>query len=505
MLELGIIRIISSEYDVLGSGFLIDNRYAFTCAHAIESEITDKDNITNNIIYVNFPLINEEIYPARIRYYNPAKEKRGRNDVALLQLEDAPKQIREVKSSQLLYLVPYRRGELSARAYGFPEDSVDGRWVDVNLKGPVGERLQFSSNDAIKVGFSGAALIDSKHENMVIGMIASKISSPETGFAIPADYLQDILKEIQHKDCILEAIRILDSEKAKYERELTMEFEDFVRGVFDKAHNRTQYSNGHTYMRQREILVYGWLLQKRYGAIIRQQLYKYVGENQKDQIDRFLYRDLPKQGIEEDEDEYLRFSKDFMLTIETIGLSDPPIMKPVPYLEITGYDILKYFMEMESRPNLDMVITQAFTSALNAQLGNIQKVRNLTFSEIVDKNQKWKFIVVVDTNDGVYTVNDLRSIAADSVLVRAGETTPILLFAPNSEDITFLGESEYFYKIYHIWSISIARLFSRLDILIKAKQKQKVTEYFNHFFPPEDESSDFKAGDWISRLEQAIP
>lgn len=192
-----IVKILRDD-TVVGTGFVVSDRFIATCAHVVDA-VHAKPGDSIKIQFLKRKTASPFVYVEPGLWRDSSKE-----DVAILRLnESLPKGIAPVALSSSKNFT--RALELQEFCgYGFPEgEQEDGLWAEITVVGqlPGSERLQVKSLE-IEPGFSGGPILDLQRGE-VVGMIqAIRDMDPETGrnqdtaFANPAVVIRAILPEI---------------------------------------------------------------------------------------------------------------------------------------------------------------------------------------------------------------------------------------------------------------------------------------------------------------------
>lgn len=216
-LESGTIRILRPNGSTAGTGFLLSERIAVTCAHVVESTGV----LPGSEISFMYHLGGIKIQNAIVLENGWSKK----NDVAILKLiEKPPKWIHPLIMQPSL--------SMEGRAFqslGYPNDGpVQTRWPQGNISGRVNvdeyanPLLQLQGRE-IDRGLSGSAMVD-RTTRRVIGMIAAyqDIKRPigsenvRFGYAIPIETiwkvypeLENVLPSLPRRSSLVEGIHLL--------------------------------------------------------------------------------------------------------------------------------------------------------------------------------------------------------------------------------------------------------------------------------------------------------
>ena len=206
-----LIRIFSKDDKIIGSGFLVIDRYALTCVHVVADALginrNTQDRPTKEI-KIDFPLIaSGKKLKANVSGWLPLhsadhEQPSGDEDIALLEiLDELPDKCHPAKlvSSDVMAGTKFN-------TFGFPKDYDKGQPADGATKGSISDGCVVIEDPArtgyfVEQGFSGAP-VWSISDNSVIGMIVSADKkSLRTAYMIPASLLRkEVMKTVfSHK------------------------------------------------------------------------------------------------------------------------------------------------------------------------------------------------------------------------------------------------------------------------------------------------------------------
>ena len=186
---------------IVGTGFLVEDRYLLTCAHVVNSALLPDQEPIGASLSVTF-FNNEASYPAIVIYHKFDEMTYGA-DAAVLYL--SPETKPSVKGWQLHPLHLQQLNGAEIYAFGYPggrlpglkltavtHGEVDGGWIQIQGPQP--------TSVAVEEGFSGAP-VWSATEQAWVGMIVARDqerTDSKIGFIIPTQKLIAPLKAIQY-------------------------------------------------------------------------------------------------------------------------------------------------------------------------------------------------------------------------------------------------------------------------------------------------------------------
>lgn len=183
---------------VVGTGFLVSDRYILTCAHVVTSALGIPQNtqgMPTDLVELDFLIASGQKVKSKVVFWQPVNPSRIGEDIAGLILEDAlPEGI------QPLHLMSCGNfwGH-QVRILGFPKDHREGIWATGTLRDKQAQGwVQFdgiaSQDRAIEKGFSGAPVWDETVKG-VVGMAVAAEKRREdvtAAFMIPTLILSSI-------------------------------------------------------------------------------------------------------------------------------------------------------------------------------------------------------------------------------------------------------------------------------------------------------------------------
>ncbi len=187
-LSLAIARLRKGDSDIVGTGFLVSDRYVLTCAHvvnaALEKDFNSKEKPTE-IVNLDLPFIEGNCgeLKGRVVFWLDSNKKtlqendiRGAYDIAGLELETPVTRSKPVKLLAQSNLYNHQ-----FQTFGFPSGVPEGIWVDGRLferqtNGWIQMEGNHNASYFIKGGFSGAPVYDLELQG-VVGMVATAFAS----------------------------------------------------------------------------------------------------------------------------------------------------------------------------------------------------------------------------------------------------------------------------------------------------------------------------------------
>ncbi len=198
--ESAIVRIWSEDEEIVGMGFLIDDRKALTCAHVVTIALgipDDTPELPTDKIRLDFPLIAPgEMLTTRVVFWPPVQSHNSNiseheEDIAGLELESDPPA--DAQPVNLVLAEDLWNHEF--RAFGTPRGYEDGVWASGTLRGrQTDDWVQLEdikhTGYFIEPGFSGGPVWDEQLEG-VVGMVVATDTQPgvRTAFIIPTEVL----------------------------------------------------------------------------------------------------------------------------------------------------------------------------------------------------------------------------------------------------------------------------------------------------------------------------
>ena len=133
--DTSIVRIRMADRTVVGTGFLVDERHIFTCAHVVTQALglpEDVPEVPQVLVLLDFPLVApKKFFTAKVVRWQPRQEDES-GDIAVLQLQADPPEGAEAAcfaEAEDFWNHPFR-------AFGFPVGQDDGVWATGQLLGP---------------------------------------------------------------------------------------------------------------------------------------------------------------------------------------------------------------------------------------------------------------------------------------------------------------------------------------------------------------------------------
>ena len=188
----GIVRILDSNREIAGTGFVVAENLAVTCAHVIPAAAQPKDGQAGADVELVFRAGGGRALAAVVpEWFRPAEAE----DVAFLQLrEPLPEGVRPLS----LGSSGGASGHLF-QTFGFPsaspEEGIGGKGDILGETLMQGMRVLQLSSHQITTGFSGAPVFDTA-TSRVVGMVNAIAPQDgygrlaETAFMIPAETLR---------------------------------------------------------------------------------------------------------------------------------------------------------------------------------------------------------------------------------------------------------------------------------------------------------------------------
>ncbi|GAC1614540.1 MAG: hypothetical protein NVS4B11_00030 [Ktedonobacteraceae bacterium] len=199
-IEASIVRIRTTDRDVVGTGFLVDEQHIFTCAHVVMAALDlpeDSSAVPPEPVWLDFPLIvpkNKKLLTAKVVQWLPG-QKDGSGDIAVLELQTGLPEGAEAvcfAEDEDFWKHPFR-------AFGFPEGQDDGVWATGRLLGRQATNWIMiedvkAQGFAVIQGFSGGPVWDEQLQG-VVGMVVAasrQTTVDKTAFVIPMDELVSV-------------------------------------------------------------------------------------------------------------------------------------------------------------------------------------------------------------------------------------------------------------------------------------------------------------------------
>ena len=200
-LSLAIARLRKFDSDIVGTGFLVSDKYVLTCAHvvnaALEKDFNSKEK-PNEIVNLDLPFIEDSgVIKSRVVFWLDSNKGtlqangiRGAYDIAGLELETPITNTKPIKLLEQGSLYNHK-----FQTFGFPSGLSEGIWVDGRLfeqqtNGWIQMEGNHNASYFIKGGFSGAPVYDVELQG-VVGMVATAFASKNIRIAqmIPSTVL----------------------------------------------------------------------------------------------------------------------------------------------------------------------------------------------------------------------------------------------------------------------------------------------------------------------------
>jgi hypothetical protein len=196
-----IAAIYSTSGAIVGTGFLLSERYLLTCAHVVDAALGPTIDARSASISISFPFVSsEQKYQSNVVDYWLDEPGKYHKDFAILKLNNsAPPQVKPI---QLISLKEYE-DNLLLKSFGLPKGDTLGRNLKAAIRGAVpGGWIQIEDTKytgvAIEEGFSGAPVWCDRVSGWIGMIVARDRKRPEAkiGFMIPTDELRIPLREI---------------------------------------------------------------------------------------------------------------------------------------------------------------------------------------------------------------------------------------------------------------------------------------------------------------------
>ncbi|WP_413176382.1 trypsin-like peptidase domain-containing protein [Anabaena azotica] len=239
-----IIRLFYQER-VVGIGFLVAEKYAFTCAHVVAQALMISSTTSHppdGEIEIDFPLANsKEKIKAKVVYWCPESGLNSSEtieDIAVLKLENI---LASAYPTRLILSENISKNPF--KVFGCPAGVPFGVWATGVISEQIGKQwIQLEDNKvtgyAIEAGFSGSPVWDEQLQG-VVGMVVAadrKRDTAKVAFMIPTQILisPDICQVIGELTAtfpqlnstnisatakVQEPIRLTDGERRRLERE----------------------------------------------------------------------------------------------------------------------------------------------------------------------------------------------------------------------------------------------------------------------------------------------
>ena len=200
--ETCIVRLLTID-GIAGTGFLVSDNYAITCAHVVAKALSipeNKHNKPEGKLYLGVPHYRLEI-EAKVEIWHPVLPnlKEGYSDIAILKLlKNLPNDI------QPMVIKEQNFREHMFRTYGFPDGFDRSTLAQGKIVGnPLGDRVEVEceQDKCIVAGFSGAPIWDETLQG-IVGMVveAAAYQLSKKAFFIPINTLIEIWPKL-HQYC----------------------------------------------------------------------------------------------------------------------------------------------------------------------------------------------------------------------------------------------------------------------------------------------------------------
>ena len=232
-LSQSVVRIFNDNGQIVGSGFLIDEKLILTTAHVIAQAMGLKDDFPTttheqlgHVFHIDFPFIkSREIYTAHNTYL-ASRNPGGGSDRAFLRLDnDLPK---NAKPIALLTDEKFAGKLWGHRFWAYVPSGVSdpGDWINGTLLEPQDNRwLKVKINSIHSFGpvFSGTPIWDEQWKCFIgMGIELGTSKNDWTGYIAPSDYLAFQLSQINIHGIKLNTVRSnLENQKERPKEEKT--------------------------------------------------------------------------------------------------------------------------------------------------------------------------------------------------------------------------------------------------------------------------------------------
>ncbi|BDI17182.1 hypothetical protein ANSO36C_29840 [Nostoc cf. commune SO-36] len=131
-LELSVVRIYSNNGNVIGSGFLVSDKYILTCSHVVALALqipAGTSEMPTGTVRCDFPIVDsKQKLTATVVFWLPVSSNpsESQEDIAVLQLEKPSPN--KAKPVELLPCENVWKHEFLA--FGFPKDKPNGVWTE---------------------------------------------------------------------------------------------------------------------------------------------------------------------------------------------------------------------------------------------------------------------------------------------------------------------------------------------------------------------------------------
>jgi WD40 repeat protein len=211
-LQSGIVRILDSDGDTAGTGFIVSDKLVVTCAHVISQAETPPESVDLVFLVDDHKTFTASVV---IEYWRDQEHE----DLAILRLQEPlPAKAIPLKLGDSIHIEGHQ-----FKTYGFPKskpkNGMGGKGIiDNPTKAENGCTFIQLSSSEITNGFSGAPVLD-EQTNRVVGVVVER-TSPEwevveikkqkgivstergnnTAFAIPTSVLCEVCPELKIED-----------------------------------------------------------------------------------------------------------------------------------------------------------------------------------------------------------------------------------------------------------------------------------------------------------------
>jgi len=191
-LENCIVRIRTTNDEIVGAGFLAGEKFVVTCAHVISNAlgIPQTPEMPTSIISLDFPLLaGKPQCSAKVVHWQPIHPD-GSGDIAGLELVDVPSAARPPRLANSMWGKEFT-------TFGFPREHNEGVYARGQTLGKQGNgfvQLEGTTTTGISIekGFSGSPVWDIKRQAVVGMVVANDTRLPlKIAFMIPATTLTD--------------------------------------------------------------------------------------------------------------------------------------------------------------------------------------------------------------------------------------------------------------------------------------------------------------------------
>ncbi len=258
--------------------------------------------------------------------------------------------------------------------------------------------------------------------------------------------------------------------------------EQYIRGEIARLDTLNIDNKTNAEYFNRNILFYGWLLQRNWLAVRFSELAPLLGVTEPEINSRLNATNDIKRFFAKSTEVALRLHENMEIAIENV-FNDPAfnyyITHPVPHFgKITGYELIEYMNLLSEPPSISFpsLVMDAFRAALPGiqmellydDFPGIRLVTGQGFEE------EWQFVLGVFPHNGLLDdnkVNMNKGVVSDikDELEDEYGHPHVLIIAPGVDDTgrSSVGRNKYFH---FLWGLSTLRFFHLFDKL-KAKHK----------------------------------